>query len=506
LHCSDVASDMTCSAGNSIPQPNAEVTKLENAMVQGGIASQLAASSLDSQLPPRPAYGIKGKAIVLYTNYFELQGIKPELDLYRYSISFLPDNKLPKPKKKRLVQLLLNTAPFQGLPVASDWAQMLVTPEEIPLEDHRGSFKLEWYPADGAPLPAASSDEPDHIGQTRARNTHTVLVEPLGTASVRDMLADISQPTSTYPLKLETIQALNILMAHSPGSDVSIATAGGNRFYPFGGHPHVEKTRLGGGLEALRGYFSSVRTSVNRILVNVNVATGAFYRSGPLLEVMKDFTGGQPPANFSQQQRLSTFVRKLRFETNYIPDTDSAGKPKKGSNGKPLTRRKVHTITALSKHGENATNTMFPETLADGSVRQVTVQAYYKAKYNITLQFLNAPLVNYGGQPVKDGKGAKNGKDAKNQTPKWIPAELCTILPGQLAKRLLLGPQTAEMIKFAARRPHENAQSITGNGLLVTKINPVVDGVNTNLSRFGIKGNIHYHCIRSCTSFADWTS
>ena len=525
---------MSCRVGNSVPQPNAEVTKLENAMVQGGIASQLAASSLDSQLPPRPAYGVKGKAILLWTNYFELKMIRPDLDLYRYSVDFQPDDKLPKPKKKRLIQLLLNTAPFQGLPIASEWVQMLVTPEKIPLEDFpkrlegeplageplgdkqlenkttRASIKLEWYPADGAPLPAATPGEPVHIARSRARNTYTILVVLKGTVSVRQMLDDIRQPTSTYPFKLETIQALNVLMAHSPSSDVSITTAGGNRFYPFGGHPHVEMARLGGGLDALRGYFSSVRTSVNRILVNVNVATGAFYKSGPLIDVMKDFhQRGQLPTDAFSQKSLSTFVRKLRFETNYILDTDSAGKPKKGSNGKSLTMRKVHTITEISNYGQNATNIKFSETLADGSVKLVTVQNYFKAKYNITLQNPTAPLVNYGdairygksaedGKDAEDGKGAKNkksskeGKDAKAVGPKWIPAELCTVLPGQLARRLLLGTQTSEMIKFAARRPHENAGSITGNGLLVTKINPVVNGLNTNISRFGIKGNIHY--------------
>lgn len=131
------------SAGNNIPQPDAEVTKLENAMVKGGLASALAASSLDVKLPPRPAYGTSGRAIVLYTNYFELKGINPDTELYRYSVSFQPDNELPKPKKKRLVELLLNTSPFAGLPIASDWAQILVTPKKVSLEDGRATFKLE---------------------------------------------------------------------------------------------------------------------------------------------------------------------------------------------------------------------------------------------------------------------------------------------------------------------------------------------------------------------------
>jgi eukaryotic translation initiation factor 2C len=80
-------------------------------MVKGDLASALAASSLDIKLPLRPAYGVNGKAIVLYTNYYELKGISPDTLLYRYSVAFQPDNELPKPKKKRLVELLLQMAP-----------------------------------------------------------------------------------------------------------------------------------------------------------------------------------------------------------------------------------------------------------------------------------------------------------------------------------------------------------------------------------------------------------
>src|SRR4051794_38570753 len=102
-------------------------------MVKGDLSSALAASSLDIKLPSRPAYGTNGKAIILYANYFELKGVTLDTVLHRYSITFQPDKDLAKPKKKRLVQLLLKMAPFNGLPIATDWAQILVTPKEIPL-------------------------------------------------------------------------------------------------------------------------------------------------------------------------------------------------------------------------------------------------------------------------------------------------------------------------------------------------------------------------------------
>jgi eukaryotic translation initiation factor 2C len=458
------------SGGTNVPQPDAEVTKLENAMVKGDLSSAMAASSLSVTLPARPAYGTAGKAIVLYTNYFELKGISTEIELYRYSVAFQPDNELPRPKKKRLVELLLQTAPFAGLPIASDWAQILVSPKKIPLEDKRGAYNLEWYPADGEPLPAPGPDDTDRIKLARRKNTHKALVEDIGTVSIQELLKDLAQPTSNYPLKLETIQALNVIMGHGPGSDRSMTTAGGNKFFPFGNHPQLQKAPLGGGLDALRGYFTSVRTSVNRILINVNVATGAFYKSGPLLDVMTDF--GRPQ-NVMQHRKLAAFVRKLRFETNYLPESGKGGKKKMGANGRPVTKRKIHVISDLSPYGKDATNIKFSKTDANGAITQVTVRDHFKTQYGITLSSPQAPLVNYG-----------TAKDAK-----WIPAELCSVLPGQLARRLLLGPQTSEMIRFAARRPFENAQSITGDGLKVARIMPMADGLNVALNHFGIKVN-----------------
>lgn len=93
----------------------------------------------------------------------------------------------------------------------------------------------------------------------------------------------------------------------------------------------------------------------------------------------------------------------------------------------------------------------------------------------MTLRLPQAPLVNYGSR----------------ENPKWIPGELCSVLPGQLARRLLQGDQTREMIAFAARRPFQNAESITNDGVEVIKFVPINQGLNTQLEPFGIKVNIN---------------
>jgi hypothetical protein len=42
---------------------------------------------------------------------------------------------MPKPKRKRLIQLLLQQDPFKGLVTASDWAQIVVTTKKVNLHE-----------------------------------------------------------------------------------------------------------------------------------------------------------------------------------------------------------------------------------------------------------------------------------------------------------------------------------------------------------------------------------
>lgn len=48
--------------------------------------------------------------------------------------------------------------------------------------------------------------------------------------------------------------------------------------------------------------------------------------------------------------------------------------------------------------------------------------------------------------------------------PSFIPAEICTVLPGQLARQRLNAEQTPRMIKFACKPPHQNANDIDRDG------------------------------------------
>lgn len=82
---------------------------------------------------------------------------------------------------------------------------------------------------------------------------------------------------------------------------------GRNRFFFRSGG--VRPVSLGGGLEAWKGFYSSVRPAWKQLMVNVNACTTAFYQPQNLAMAMEQFRNhsfGAQPANFVRGVRVKT--------------------------------------------------------------------------------------------------------------------------------------------------------------------------------------------------------
>lgn len=101
------------------------------------------------------------------------------------------------------------------------------------------------------------------------------------------------------------LAALNIVLATYPSRNG--VTIGRNRFF----FPN-ETFSLGGGLEAWKGFYSSARATYKQLMVNVNVATTAFYVEGNLANAMMEFR------NATFGARIDTFVRGVRVVTTHL--------------------------------------------------------------------------------------------------------------------------------------------------------------------------------------------
>jgi eukaryotic translation initiation factor 2C len=134
----------------------------------------------------------------------------------------------------------------------------------------------------------------------------------------------------------------------------------------------LETRRIGGGLVLWRGYFQSVRPTIDRMLIRVDTSTTAMYCPGKLIDVALEYLGkpGRPNALAPkhglpnrERLRLQRFVTGIKVT---ILDADMQ-----------------HIVKGLTK--ESARDL----TIEIGDGRTMTVAEYLQSQWNIQLQFPN---------------------------------------------------------------------------------------------------------------------
>ena len=477
---SGVLTSVAHSPREALQQPDLQVHKRENDIISAKKGLSLKSLSISgSNLPDRPGYGTLGRSIVLRTNYFHLLP-KPDMKVFKYSVEIVQKVKKPDPEGKvtdkeekvtgarrirRIFTLLLeNTGPLQelGNGIATDYKSMVVTSKELNLgDDGRKEIPLTYYEKEHV-LPGQTVQP----GDPRTRK-YIVRLQTNGRVAIPELLDYLdSTPASQSSYldgKSDTIQALNIIIAQTPNSSNNVVTSGGNKFFlyptPFPSRSN-QVDNLGGGLIALKGYYSSVRTSTLRVLLNVNVCTSAFYPAINLLELfnmrMQEKKGERGETGKARNtwktedldySWIEPFIKKLRISTNHIKKDGAMVmqvKTIRGFSRSPRLHCNAKEITFLAT-----------ELPAVNPKIAITVEEYYFEKYKIRLRSPDVALIDVG---------------AADKSPTYLPPELCQVFPGQIYKKKLSDTQTSQMIKCAAKPPEANAQQIMNKGLDVVGI------------------------------------
>ena len=259
-------------------------------------------------MPHRPDYGTLGQQVEILANYFKL-GMKENLVLYCYDIrvtAVVKDKgeKLPDPKGEKLKQIIrlmyeANEFSHRKRHTATDFQQRLVSMHLLPKAIQ--NFDVKYF------------HEADDSAQDNAQTYHlqispSQVFPKLSVSDLMAFLGDTMEP-SQYPANLFMVQALNTLIRHHTIYSLTTSMIGGK-----GAFPRLTPTSdLSGGLEALRGYFSSVRLASLRPLINVNLTHGSFYKAIPLHRLMENY-GAQDYGS------LERFVKGLKVLTKYKKD------------------------------------------------------------------------------------------------------------------------------------------------------------------------------------------
>jgi eukaryotic translation initiation factor 2C len=134
-----------------------------------------------------------------------------------------------------------------------------------------------------------------------------------------------------------------------------------------------ETINIPGGVVLWRGYFQSVRPAINRLLINIDISTGAMYQPGDLISLCLDFLGKsrQPHALTAsklpdrERVRLQNFLKGIKITTPYRTHN-------------PDRKRLVKRLTR-----ESARDRRFD--IGDGNT--ITVMQYFNTQLNIQLHF-----------------------------------------------------------------------------------------------------------------------
>lgn len=239
-------------------------------------------------LPLRPAFGTTGSPVTLWANYFPVE-VHP-LVLYHYTVKVTQagGNGSNAPvevtgRKLRLAMELVLIRLGNATPIATEYKQQIITKGKLSLESD--TFELS--------LP--------HRLNSGTFETLTVTIHGPREVDLQGFFKFLSDQTHgpdnrTYPRFPECTSALNVILGFRARSDdQQIAEVGTSRFFPFG--PNVQHERaveslIGASntdgsrpLEALRGFFQSIRPATGRLLLNVNVTFGVFRSPGRAVEV-----------------------------------------------------------------------------------------------------------------------------------------------------------------------------------------------------------------------------
>ncbi|KZW03838.1 Piwi-domain-containing protein [Exidia glandulosa HHB12029] len=405
-----------------------EPSKL-SALVQRLGASQDAS---DVKMPVRKQFGSAGTPVLVRTNFLPID--LPKTPVLEYVVATTPKIG-PKRVRAHIMEVLLADqalAAFKGK-LAHDSGEKLYSATRLPVPDGQEMV-----------IPLSYVDPDDEQAPTKKEPRKCeVRIKFLREHNPADLAKYVGgDPSMKNADMAPTLAAYNVILGQTPlqagGVRISGKSGRENKYF----FPN-DKAQLGGGIEAWQGFFLSVKPTFGTLMANVNVATMAFYTTGPLAqrlaEFRKEVPGGNPDA----------FVQGLRVKTVHTGFTRTV-------------RRLVH---------KRANQYMF-----DCEGKQMSVAEYFQKILRIANFFADFPgsLKNPNAECVDVGKAGK---------PIVVPIELCFIMAGQAYRSHLSGMQTSTMLTIACRPPATNARKIVEEGIPRLGL----DGRGAVANGFGLK-------------------
>ncbi|TNN72185.1 Protein argonaute-2 [Liparis tanakae] len=306
--------------------------------------------------PSRPDFGTMGRTIKLQANFFEME--IPKLEVYHYDIDIKPE-KCPRRVNREIVEHMVQhfkTQIFGDRKPVYDGRKNLYT--AMPLPIGREKVELE------VTIPGEGKDR-----------SFKVSIKWVSCVSLQALHEALAGRLPSVPF--ETVQALDVVMRHLPS--MRYTPVGRSFFTPSEGCSNP----LGGGREVWFGFHQSVRPSLWKMMLNIDVSATAFYKAQPVIEFMcevldfKSIEEQQKPLTDSQRVKFTKEIKGLKVEITHC--------------GQMKRKYRVCNVTRRP-----ASHQTFPLQQENGQTIECTVAQYFKDKYKLILRYPHLPCLQVG--------------------------------------------------------------------------------------------------------------
>ncbi|KAL4991381.1 Piwi domain-containing protein [Aspergillus falconensis] len=273
----------------------------------------------------------------------------------------------------------------------------------------------------------------------RTPNTFRLVVRPTKTVNLAVLKSWLRGQVSVSEAVLEALNFLDHVLRENPSKQFLAIR---RSFYDENG----DQKDIGGGVLAFKGVYQAIRPALNRgLIVNVDVSNTCFWARTSLMGAARAITDARDPQHLAHMLRpvpdghggvteSQTFyevhrrIKKLGVRPYY--------------RGCPVPAGTTFMVKGLLN--VNARDYMLEiKNHATGTIQRMSIEAYFRMKYNLQLDHWDLPIVEMTKKGV------------------IYPMELLTIHGLHRYMWKLNEFQTSNMIKYAASRPGDRLQSIS---------------------------------------------
>ncbi|KAL9595041.1 MAG: hypothetical protein Q9179_005141 [Wetmoreana sp. 5 TL-2023] len=442
--------DKVPSSQESVKVPGPSTTLPDGTPLQPIRQAVLDVNSYRDQMPTklmrRPGFGTAGKPLKLQLNSHVIRS-QPNARYYQYDVQ-IGDGKA----KRGLIKAVWESVQLDNkIPGGRiDWlydGNRLAWSRREEERDQQFLVDLDQEPNRGRKLPKLAHGKPVQLGKAAPKdpdhpesNIHKVIIRKTAQIDLNMIHAFLDGKTDFGPPVINAINFLDHLIREHPSKQ----------------HINIKKSYfdraagavkdLGGGIEAMRGVYQSIRMAEGkRLVLNVDVSHTTFWRRSSFPSIVNQLSLHMDidtlHVNWRKNMRDPTTVNE-KFKTMRRLKRNKFIVEHKGRSDAESVR--VHTVDDVLNIPANEYTFEITDRVTGVVTRSPNLYDYYAKKYNIHLQYPRLPVV----------KTTRGKKDVV------FPMELCHMIPGQRYPYKLNENQTRNMIDFSVQVPYNRLEGI----------------------------------------------